>query len=1194
MRLKQLEIVGLKSFANKTSLHFHRGVTAIVGPNGCGKSNVVDAVRWVLGEQSAKHLRGDSMEDVIFKGNGRLAPAGMAEVSLTFANDEPVEHVREEDAELEVSTFVEELRKMSEITVSRRYFRSGESEYYINRTPCRLKDITELFLGTGIGSKAYAIIEQGRVEQLINAKPEDRRLFLEEAGGTTLYRSRRLAAERKIERTRENLSRVTDVHREIERQVQYLHRLAKRAEKYRALKEESRDLELRLGSHRWRRASDELTALTATIEESHLAEAQLREERDRIDAALAERTAALQEAEEKYAQIREVAAVLGAERDAEAARIDLLAREIEERRRRLSRLEAEQQTQTTRRGDLDAELAALEERRAALAVALQADRTEVLGFDERLAAGRASVADARRRADEARSTLAAASAEDTALRNELQRRQRGLQEARGRMARARRQSYELGEQAVALAHAQRAARLALEKLEAELATVQSERQSLAEQVAGMRKDLAERESALAKSRNAAVRLGSSLEALRAVRRSYEGYDAAVRSVLLDADRPEGVVGVVGDVLSVTAEWETALSAVLGARIGHIIVDAPEVGANQVRRLRDRNGGRGSFVPLEPTQHDAPEATLAELGQPILQAVRVDDRYRSVVQSIVGDAVVVPDLETAVRLWREQSPRARLVTPAGDVLEPDGTISGGSERRDEAELISRQRRLLELEQTLERDQAAIDIAAAEVEQLRAELSGLSARLDGLAQSENRLANEVRRLRRDVERTASEFPRARDRARSAATELNSATAEQSDHSGAIVHLEGRLSDTERARREAESGLSEATAAASAAERAVEELVAVVRQSSVRAAEREQQLDAATQGIARIQNESTRLRDRLAALETELKTAAAELASMTQARGAAEESVADKRSAAERQAQEVRQAREGVEALRQASSELENRGRQLRGQFDAVVSRLTHAEVAAAERRSERDHLAADVQERHGVDLAEIEAPEVEIAPEEEGEMQRRVTSLREQMARLGEVDLGSIAELEQLEERARFLVAQKEDLERSLADLERTIQKLNRVSRERFATTFAAANEKFQEILPRLLRGGEARLVLTDEDNLLESGVEIYVRPPGKRLDTVTLLSGGEKALVAVSLIFSLFLINPTPFCFLDEVDAPLDDANIGRFAGLVREMSAHSQFVVITHNKRTMEAADILYGVTMQEPGVSKVVSVAAS
>lgn len=1194
MRLKQLEIVGLKSFANKTSLHFHRGVTAIVGPNGCGKSNVVDAVRWVLGEQSAKHLRGDSMEDVIFKGNGRLAPAGMAEVSLTFANDEPVEHVREEDAELEVSTFVEELRKMSEITVSRRYFRSGESEYYINRTPCRLKDITELFLGTGIGSKAYAIIEQGRVEQLINAKPEDRRLFLEEAGGTTLYRSRRLAAERKIERTRENLSRVTDVHREIERQVQYLHRLAKRAEKYRALKEESRDLELRLGSHRWRRATDELTALTATIEESHLAEAQLREERDRIDAALAERTAALQEAEEKYSQIREVAAVLGAERDAEAARIDLLAREIDERRRRLSRLEAEQQTQTARRGDLDAELAALEERRDALAVALQADRTEVQGFDERLAAGRASVADARRRADEARSTLAAASAEDTALRNELQRRQRGLQEARGRMARARRQSYELGEQAVALAHAQRAARLGLEKLEAELATVQSERQRLAEQVASLRKDLAERESALAKSRNAAVRLGSSLEALRAVRRSYEGYDAAVRSVLLDADRPEGVVGVVGDVLSVTAEWETALSAVLGARIGHIIVDAPEVGANQVRRLRERNGGRGSFVPLEPTQHDAPEAPLAEIGQPILQAVRVEDRYRPVVQSIVGDAFVVPDLETAVRLWREQSPRARLVTPAGDILEPDGTISGGSERRDEAELISRQRRLLELEQTLERDQAAIDIAAAEVEQVRAELSGLSARLDGLAQSENRLANEVRRLRRDVERTASEFPRARDRARSAATELTSAASEQSEHAGAIVHLESRLSDTERARREAEVGLNEATAAASAAERAVEELVAVVRQSSVRAAEREQQLDAATQGIARIQNESTRLRDRLAALETELKTAAAELASMTQARGAAEESVADKRSAAERQAQEVRQAREGVEALRQASSELETRGRQLRGQFDAVVSRLTQAEVAAAERRSERDHLAADVQERHGVDLAEIEAPEVEIAPEEEGEMQRRVTSLREQMARLGEVDLGSIAELEQLEERARFLVAQKEDLERSLTDLERTIQKLNRVSRERFATTFAAANEKFQEILPRLLRGGEARLVLTDEDNLLESGVEIYVRPPGKRLDTVTLLSGGEKALVAVSLIFSLFLINPTPFCFLDEVDAPLDDANIGRFAGLVREMSAHSQFVVITHNKRTMEAADILYGVTMQEPGVSKVVSVAAS
>lgn len=1194
MRLKQLEIVGLKSFATKTNLHFHRGVTAIVGPNGCGKSNVVDAVRWVLGEQSAKHLRGESMEDVIFKGNGRLAPSGMAEVSLTFSNDDPLTRESEEDAELEVSSFVEELRKMSEITVSRRYFRSGESEYYINRTPCRLKDITELFLGTGIGSKAYAIIEQGRVEQLINAKPEDRRLFIEEAGGTTLYRSRRLAAERKIERTRENLNRVTDVHREIERQVQYLHRLAKRAEKYRALKEESRDLELKLGGHRWRRSSAELETLTTLITEARQREAELRNERDTIDAESQERASALQIAEENYSQIREVAAVVGAERDAEAARIDLLARQIEERRSRLARLEGEQATQTTRSKDLEAELATLEERRDSLAMALQADRTEVQGFDERLAAGRASVADARRRADEARSTLAAASAEDTALRNELQRRQRGLQDARGRMARARKQSYELGEQAVALSHAQLAAKVALQRLESELTAIQAERQALAERVAGLKKELAERDAALAKSRDAAVRLGSSLEALRAVRRSYEGYEPAVRSVLLDSNRPEGVIGVVGDVVSVTAELENALTAVLGPRIGCVIVDDPEVGANQVRRLRERNGGRGSFVPIDSPRAGQANPGTSAVGQRLIDAVTVDERYRTLVHAILGDAVVVPDLDTAIRLWREAGTSARLVTPDGDVVEADGTVSGGSERRDEAELISRQRRLHELEENLQRDLAAIEESTQAVQTLREEFTGLSTRLEGLGQAEGRLSNEVRRLRRDVERTASEFPRARDRARSAATELTSAAKEQSDHAGAIEHLGNRLSETAQARSAAEVGLHEASAAATAAERAVEELVSVVRQSSVRAAEREQQLDAATQGIARIQSESTRTRDRLSALASELATAASELTGLTEAMASSEGTVADKRSAAARHSEDAQKAREALDKLRQEAAQLEARGRELRNQFDAIVSRLTQAEVAAAERRSEREHLAADVMERHGVELAELEVPEVEITAEEEGETQRRVTALREQMARLGEVDLGSIAELEQLEERAKFLVAQKEDLERSLTDLERTIQKLNKVSRERFATTFAAANEKFQEILPRLLRGGEARLVLTDEDNMLESGVEIYVRPPGKRLDTVTLLSGGEKALVAVSLIFSLFLINPTPFCFLDEVDAPLDDANIGRFAGLVREMSSHSQFVVITHNKRTMEAADVLYGVTMQEPGVSKVVSVSAA
>ncbi len=1191
MRIKQLELIGFKSFAQRTVLDFPPGITAIVGPNGCGKSNVVDAIRWVLGEQSPKHLRGESMEDVIFNGNERVAPTGMAQVSLTLEND-PETRRPATDLDLDISTVPAHFRELAEIKVTRRYFRSAESEYFINKTPCRLKDITELFLGSGIGAKAYAIIEQGRVEQLINAKPEDRRLFIEEAAGTTLYRSRKLAAERKMERTRENLLRVNDILREIERQIQYLHRLAKKAEQYRALQEEIRQLDVALCAAQWRQLSAALAELELQLSADRELERNTHAELTRLEQERADRVALESAAEQELAQRREAAAVLESECRSLQQRIELLRQEMSERERRIARLQAEAAGHSRQQEQIQHAIQQQEHERVRYAQLVLFDEGELAQKEAEFADARAQVGAANQAVEAAKEAVIGLAAREAECRNTLATLTRQRDEAQRRLQKLAAEHTEASEHLAALENVAAVRRAEVTGLGERLRAAEGEKEQLAERIRLMAEERRGCERTVSETQNTLVQLRSRLESLQEIQRNYDGYQRGVRSILLGAQPDGGVLGVVADVIDVPQQYERAVAAALGERLQYVIVRESDDGLGAVCTLRQEDSGRGSFIPLSPRQIPPNGNGASSLNgdtRRLLDLVEVEDRYRHVAETLLGEVVLVPDLNSGLALWRQNGVHVTMVTPEGDVIDATGVITGGSERPLEEEMVLRRRFVSELAAEIASGEERLAGARAQLEKLQREMDEQERALKNLDQTAHALTLELVAGEKDLERLDGERPRWLDRLELARFESNTAAGEEAARSADLQKTEEELLQAHAQREGLEAGLRSAQESAAVATARVDELNSELTSIKVRVAERRQRQEAAVSALARLGAQREELAARAAAVAAELEETQHECAGLETAVRQAEAQRATQETQRQTVDGEIAVARTELESASAALAEHDRQIQETRAQLDALRDRAAQCEIAVAEKRLRAQQLADNMREKYGTDLS-VESGS--LPGEEEQQAMVRLETLREKLGRIGEVNTGAIEELQELEQRAQFLRTQKEDLERSLADLERTIQRLNRASRTRFAETFAAVNEKFQSVLPRLFRGGEARLVLTDEHNLLETGVEIVVRPPGKRLDTVTLLSGGEKALVAVSLIFSLFLINPTPFCFLDEIDAPLDDANIGRFTNLVRETSAHSQFIVITHNKRTMQAADVLYGVTMEEPGLSKIISVA--
>ena len=1176
MRLTNVEIFGFKSFLTRVEIPFGRGITSIVGPNGCGKSNIVEAIRWVLGEQRAGAVRGHRMEDVIFSGTRQRKPLGMSEVSLTIDNSSHILPI-----------------EFSEVTVTRRLFRSGESDYLLNKVPCRLLDIQNLLMDTGLGPGAYSVMEQGMVDEIISERTENRRRILEEAAGITKYKARRRSTWNKLESTQADLTRLEDLVGEVRRQVEYLGRQVGRARRYQTLRQEWEQLELLFGRHRFFEIQEQLKPLRQELDELSKKSVSGRTELTTQETELEKRRLAVTTLEKDLQavgveltrcveRLHERERGLVAVRERRGARQQFIQRSIEERDRQQEQLAASRQQREQSLGALaDAEsrmssdggrLQSQEETTAAAEAAWQRGQSALEAANARL---RTALGDR----EECGRTVERLQAETAGLertREQLASEQSGLGAARDGLSRdgaaAGRELAEVETQLTAVEGDYAASRERLKEVEEQL------RRSVEERGAFQRSLEA----------NAAR-----LQVLERVRSGFEGHSQGVRNLMLDPQRRELFRGVLADLIEVESEYYLAVETALGEALHALVADSEDTAFEAIRSLRD-DAGRAGVFPLDwnfPPSPAAPVEDLPGILGPLSAYVRAGDEIRPLVERLLHNTFLIDGIDSAVAAAARGITRpVRLVTAAGEGIDFSGCLRGGrTSREDDRSILGRAAEIDRLRREIARDRARLagaELSFSAAESRRRVLSRYSGDLGVLAE-ESREQTRRCELRLQEIRTESERVDARRSGVEKSSEslagqfasFASALASERDRLG---ELEAEVSGAEAAIREAEQRLH----TAEADRRGASETLGALRVDRARAVEQVDSLRRDGLRLDQIGKGHSREIDRLTA---EIEQASSDCDQLLETE---ERSDAEIRRLHQLRDQLANNRDESQLAWQEAltrSRDLEGEIGKLQRMLSAERDRTHELQLRITELENHAERTRERLQEEVKVEV-ETQGPVVEEGFDPQ-ETEERLGQVRRSLERLGTVHVGVIEEYDQQRERCDFLVQQRDDLLAAAEDLRRTLQLIDRTARRMFRETFKEIREKFRETFRRFFPGGEADLVLEADVDALEAAIEISARPRGKRLQSIALLSGGERALTAIALLFAIYQVKPSPWCILDEVDAPLDDANIGRFIRVVSEFAESTQFILVTHNKLSMSAADTLHGVTMPEEGVSQMVSV---
>ena len=1177
MRLESVALHGFKSFAEKTVLKATPGITAIVGPNGCGKSNISESVRWALGEQSAKSLRGQRMEDLIFHGSASRKPVGFAEVELTFSND----------GVLSVP--------WTEVAVSRRLYRTGESEYFLNKNLSRLRDILDLFAGTGANPRAYSVMDQDKLNHVLTAKPHERRVFIEEAAGIARYKQQRNETQGKLDAARQNLVRVRDVMDEVRRQLASLERQAKKAQQYKTLQTEKRDLGLALIAADYAGLAGEGERLAAELVRVRDGEQGLRTRLASLAAREARAREALQESEHRLSDLRQAVAKVQGELERLLERREQMGVQIRELGDENVRLDEEVRATTERLSSIVSER---EEVRRALrdAEQLAADRSRASAeFESAVERQRAALALERDHAEALRLEQTRLAAE----RIDLMRSAGELREREAQLGRrAERLAAELAQartEADRLVSERAALTVVRNRAAAEFSSLEEERRRLDAEEADETRRSIEAEARLADARVALAARRSSFEALSELERAREGYGAGVRAVFAEDRRVAlpGVVGTVADLLEVPPGMERAIEAVLGERLQWVVVERFEHARTAVVYLRDHGLGSATFLPLE-------HLPVADGPGPDDNGVRWVTRSVSanaphLVHHLLAQVAIVDHLDEAEALWRRNGVVATYVTPGGEVLGPTGRLHGGENRASAAtehSLLARKRQLRDLEGEVQRLSAVVDAGQTEVTTLGASVVALREQSAGLGRSVQARLAERLAGDKDLERAAQEHERVLRHLETISTESQQVAREAEETGATLARLTQRIAvarDAEEAIEAAASRVREAIEGAQADETALGAELTACRVDLASATER---VEALGRELPRLDEIGRDLAQRLAQAgqrQTQLAERRAWLADERERTDLAAREVVVER---DRMDAAARQATEEHDGLTSELRAVEHDSRGAENELGRLVASAHEIDIHSTECRVHREELGQEAWRVYGVDAPALLARH-DPARDLDG-VRDRVADLEDRLAAIGPVNLVADDEYRELDERLTFLRTQHDDLTASIKDLEKALRGMTRTAQDRFVQAFDEINLHFGRLFERLFEGGRAELRLVEAEeggDPLDTGVELMAQPRGKRLQAVTLLSGGERALTGLALLFAIFYFRPSPFCVLDEVDAPLDDANIHRFLRVLRELTGQTQFLVITHNRKTMEAADVLYGVTMEEPGLSTLVSV---
>jgi chromosome segregation protein len=1178
MRLRRIEIVGFKSFMERTVFTFPSRITGIVGPNGCGKTNVADAVLWAMGEMRPTHLRSRSMEDVIFNGTETLKPLGMAEVALVFENDGVIP--------------LEGYGDYNEIMVARRLFRSGESEYLINKVPCRLKDIRDLFLGTGVGVNAYSIIEQGEVDMLLNARPQDRRYLIEEAAGVTKYKERKRETIQKMERTKQNLLRVQDVIGEVRRQMNALRRQAARARRYREFQKEIGTLEIGLALVEFADQSRRLTEIQTALQRKR------DEEQKRVVVAfqtegdLEELKRRLLAEEDVLAHAQEEIYRIEGEIQREEERVRSLERELQD----LRTLEGQYQEEIE---GLGREQGGVQERREGYLkelsdVALKVQETSRLLETEggKLTAVEGRCAEREEALDALKDEVVQASAQIAHCHNIVEDGRKRERDFLDKKERVGRELEDLHKEEKEVEGGIKRGEERLQELAKRKEALEQDFRRREAELQRLQEELSRAEVALKGAEGELHRLRLHLYSLSDMQRRFEGYAEGVRAIMTseDASLRQGVIGVLADMVEVDPPYEAPLEAALEHTLQSLIVKGAGEALHAIGYLKAGRLGRGSFFPMRTRQPRAPDAPPWLKGDPrlvgpLLDFVRTKEGFRPLIETLLEGVWLVQNF---TGLSEEHRAGAEvLVTMEGDLWDRHGVLTGGSRDPSPTGILARKREIKETEQAILTQEEAHKRLSKTLEELREKAVVIKGELETLREAGYQIEREGLRLQGEVDdarrtlavlkrkeevltfdqaQIAMESEQLRAEVKQALATMDDGRKAKEEKEGHIEELKGRLLKLREERDQVRHGVTKLQ----------------VQLASFQ--ERERNLGL---GLEDLERAEASLRVQHERKEGQLKETKQRSHDADEAQKEVRESLAGLIASREQKVHALDQER--VKGIREEISAHEASLKGVRGELKEIQESIAQQGITLSQLEMEMRHLTERIQERYGLTLSSLVGGEGYAPLDDVAGAQERLADLKQKVERLGEVYPGAVEEYEDLKKRYEFLEAQKEDLQQSMANLGKTIAEINRTSAARFQDTFAKANEAFQELIPRLFTGGRGALVL--EDSAPEPGVNILIQPTGKRLKDVDLLSGGEKALAAIAFIFSLFLLRPTPFCFLDEVDAALDDANIGRFAAVLKELSKQSQFILISHNKGTMETADALYGITMEDPGVSKVVSV---
>lgn len=1177
MYLKSIEIHGFKSFANKIVFQFHNGITGIVGPNGSGKSNVADAVRWVLGEQRIKQLRGASMQDVIFSGTELRKPLGYAYVAITLDNS---------DHQLAID--------YNEVTVARRIYRSGESEYLLNGTPCRLKDVNELFYDTGIGKEGYSIIGQGQIDKILSGKPEERRELFDEAAGIVKFKRRKLAAQKKLEDEQQNLVRVNDILSELEKQIGPLEKQSETAKIYLKKKEELKTLDVNMFLLENQRLQEQLKGAqekydiaSEDLENTSKQYENIKEEYEKIEGQIT----LLDETIEKNRSVLTDTSMLRGKLEGE---INVLKEQIHSARNNeehlkqrreavLNEIAAKNQDKEgilSDKGQIDEQVAEIEKKRDEAKAALTAVQSCIEELNNQIEGGKNAIIEALN----ARATIKSKLGRYDTMTEQVNIRKAEL------TSRILRMKSDEAQQEETL----KALNDEFEKINEEIRTLNDAVESKEEKLTLLRETLADKDKKLRDTQVSYHQEKSRLEALSNLTERYEGYGGSVKKVMERKEQEKGIVGVVADIIKVDKKYETAIETALGGNIQNIVTDDEETAKRMIGYLKQTKAGRATFLPLtsitHPQEFKNPES-LKEKGVLGMadELVHVDEKYRNVAKAMLGRIVIVDQVDNAVRIARKFDYGIRMVTLEGELLVPGGAISGGAFKNN-SNLLGRRREMEEMEASVKKYLKEVDTLLQEIEDTKAERNKLRLSLEEDKASLQKKFIEQNTARLNVIKAKERKEEASESSLELKNEEREIESQIQEIRLSKEEISRELQDSETLEKQTEGKIKECQVLLDEKRSEESENLAGVNALEVEVEKMLQQQGFHQQNVDRINTELERSKSELSEIEEGLLGNTRNIEQKENNIRQIEETIQashTSQSDTEKQLQEDITKKEELSAKQKNFfKDREALSEKMAG-LDKEVYRLNAQREKLQDMTESQINYMWDEYEITLSDAAGMRNEELNDLPA----MKRDISTLKDQIKKLGDVNVNAIEDYKNLMERYSFLKTQHDDLIEAEKTLEGIITELDTAMRKQFHEKFGEISREFDKVFKEMFGGGKGTLELMEDEDILEAGIRIIAQPPGKKLQNMMQLSGGEKALTAIALLFAIQNLKPSPFCLLDEIEAALDESNVSRFAKYLHKLTRHTQFIVITHRRGTMEQVDRLYGITMQEKGVSTLVSV---